>query len=72
MSMRHRTAGGHRGLSPFLKEFARRIAEADGIVPLRPGEHRPLGYYLSGFWSIGRKPIDMSKPWPPPKLRDKR
>jgi hypothetical protein len=44
------------------------MAEADGIVPLQPGEHRPPGYYLSGYWSIGRKPIDMSKP--APKNRD--
>jgi hypothetical protein len=71
--MRRKAAGGHRGLSPFLKEFGRRIEEADGIVPLQPGEHRPLGYYMTGFWSIGRKPIDMSKPAPPPKNRgDKR
>jgi hypothetical protein len=72
MSMRHRSAVGHGGFSPFLKEFGRRIEEADGIVPLQPGERRPLGYYLSGIWSIGRKPIDMSKPAPPPKARDKR
>ena len=49
MSMRHRASGGRGGLSPYLKEFARRIEEADGIVPLQPGEHRPLGYYLSGI-----------------------
>ncbi|HWT04256.1 MAG TPA: hypothetical protein VN224_00735 [Xanthomonadales bacterium] len=70
--MRHKIEGGRGGFSPFLKEFGRRIEEADGIVPLQPGEHRPLGYYLSGYWSIGRKPIDMSKPAPPPKPRDKR
>jgi hypothetical protein len=68
--MRHKIAGGRGGFSPFLKEFGRRIEEADGIVPLQPGEHRPLGYYMAGFWSIGRKPIDMSKPPPAPKKRD--
>jgi hypothetical protein len=69
--MSHKMGDGRGGLSPFLKEFARRIEEADGIVPLQPGEHRPPDYYLTGFWSIGRKPIDMSKPAAPPKPRDK-
>ncbi len=68
--MRNRVAGGHGGFSELFKEYAQRIAEADGVVPLKPGEVRPDGYYMSGFWSIGRKPIDMSKPAPPPKPRD--
>jgi len=70
--MRYKNEGRRGGLSPFLKEFGRRIAEADGIAPLQPGEHRPPGFYFFGPWSIGRKPIDMSKPAPPPKPRDKR
>jgi hypothetical protein len=40
-----------------MRELARRIAEADGIVPLEPGEHRPPGYYRVGFFTRGRKPL---------------
>jgi hypothetical protein len=44
-----------------MEDLARRIAEADGIKPLAPGEHRPPGYYLVGPLTRGRKPL------PPPK-----
>lgn len=48
------------GFSDLFKEVARRIAEADGVVPLKPGQLRPPGYYMAGFWTKGRKPIDIS------------
>lgn len=56
--------------SDELKEFGRRIEEADGIEPLRPGVVRPPGYYMTGYFTRGRKPIDMSKPAPPPDPDD--
>lgn len=71
--MRRSASGANGGFSDLLKEFARRIAEADGVVPLKPGEVRPDWYYFSDIFTIGRKSIDMSKPAPPPKQqRDKR
>jgi hypothetical protein len=71
--MRHRVNHGD-GLyfSDELRELGRRIEEADGIEPLRPGVVRPPGYYMAGFWTRGRKPIDMSKPAPPPDADDER
>lgn len=71
----------------FVFEFAERynehiVANVDAIDTALvtilagdvavPGEHRPPGFYFFGPWSIGRKPIDMSKPAPPPKPRDER
>ena len=46
-----------------LRDLARRIEEADGVVPLKPGEIRPLGYYGAGYFSKGLKPL------PPPRNR---
>ena len=50
-------AYGTLRLSKPMQELARRIAEADGVVPLNDGEHRPPGYYLYGFFTRGRKPL---------------
>ena len=44
-------------LAEGLRETARRIEEVDGIVPLKPGELRPPGYYTFSRWSIGGKPL---------------
>jgi hypothetical protein len=52
------------GFSEELKELAERIAEADGITPLGPGERRPQGYYSVGLFTVGKKPL------PPPKTGD--
>ena len=49
----------NRELADGLQEIARRIEEVDGIVPLKPGELRPPGYYAFGPWTMGRKPL-----WP--------
>jgi hypothetical protein len=49
-----------------LEELADRIAEADGIPPLQPGEIRPPGFYLvNHYFDWGGKPL------PPRKPRDK-
>ena len=40
-SMKRKSAG----VSPEMKEVARRIAERFGIRPLKPGEERPDDYY---------------------------
>jgi hypothetical protein len=55
--------------SEEMQELARRIAEADGIVPLKPGEHRPPGYYRIGFFTRGRKPLPPRKTGTPPDER---
>ena len=45
-----------------MNELAERIRQADGIVPLKPGELRPPGYYMvNHYWSWGRKPLPPSK-----------
>jgi hypothetical protein len=40
-----------------MKELGRRIAEADGIAPLKPGERRPPSFYRVGFFTLGHKPL---------------
>jgi hypothetical protein len=49
-----------------LKELGERIRQADGIVPLKPGEIRPVGYYrVDHYKSWGLKPLpprDSRKP----------
>jgi hypothetical protein len=71
--MRRRVTRANGGFSELFKELARRIAEADGVVPLKPGQLRPRGYYMAGFWTMGRKPIDISDLVAPPQPpRDKR
>lgn len=57
----------NRELSEGLREIARRIAEVDGVVPLKPGESRPPGYYaVDHYTSVGWKPL-----WPPEKKSKK-
>ncbi len=34
-------------MSKALKELGKRIAEREGLVPLRPGQRRPDGYYVA-------------------------
>jgi hypothetical protein len=51
----------NRELAEGLREIAQRIEEVDGVVPLKPGELRPPGYYMfDHYTAIGRKPL-----WPP-------
>lgn len=33
-------------MSKILKELGKRLAEGEGIQPLRPGQRRPDGYYF--------------------------
>jgi hypothetical protein len=45
-----------------LRELGERIRQADGIVPLEPGEIRPPGYYLiDHYWAWGLKPLPPRK-----------
>jgi hypothetical protein len=49
-----------------LQELGERIRKADGVVPLKPGEIRPPGFYLvNHYLGRGRKPL------PPPKNQAK-
>lgn len=49
--------------SDELKDLGRRIAEAYGIKPLGPGEHRPPGYYLGNPYELSLR----RRRLPPPK-----
>jgi hypothetical protein len=49
--------------SEEMKDAGRRIAEAYGIKPLGPGEHRPPGYYFGKWYDVSLK----RKKLPPPK-----
>ncbi len=64
--MAQNDAGDELTFEKGFQELAQRIMEADGIVPLEPGEIRPPGYYLVGYFSRGRKPF------PPRAKRTKR
>jgi hypothetical protein len=46
-----------------MRDLGRRIAEAYGIKPLGPGEHRPPGYYLGKWYDVSFK----RRTLPPPK-----
>jgi hypothetical protein len=50
--------------SKGMRELARRIAEADNVVPLQPGELRPPEYYRVAYFARGRKPLPPPKPIP--------
>ena len=49
--------------SEEMQDLGRRIAEAYGITPLRPNEHRPPGYYLRNPFRFGFR----RRKLPPPK-----
>jgi hypothetical protein len=50
-----------------MKDFAARSCEEFGIVPLKPGELRPPGYYMvDHYWGLPPKRVK------PPKDRSKR
>jgi hypothetical protein len=42
-------------MSQALKRLGKRLAARNGIEPLRPGERRPIGYYM-GSHTTG-KPV---------------
>lgn len=66
MTMEREEAGERLTFWKGLEELGERIRKADGVVPLRPGEIRPSGYYLvNHYLGRGRKPL------PPPKNQSK-
>jgi hypothetical protein len=42
-------------MSKILREVARRLAEEDGVPPLRPGQRRPPGYYMENHYTGERR-----------------
>jgi hypothetical protein len=58
----------NRQIVEGLRKIARRIEEVEGIVPLKPGELRPPGYYMADrYTSIGGKPL-----WPSERKKKRR